>query len=282
MRIEKKTLNDALRVLGKVVSQTSPVEQYRSIRFVGGHGVVRAMATDGVEVVSLLLSAEVFEPVGFCVEFRELRDLVRIARNDVELSGTLIEFPELEAVPVEALETPLPDNFCDLVSQAAAVIDRSNYRQILQGVNLSTAGITATDGKQLLNLPCPLNLAENITLPFPLALLAAKLNETGHLWTWKSGNNKMFKLEIGSFMWQGKALEGMYPEWKNIIPETNALDYHIKFTEPEQVLAWLKNIPPQKGSNGVEVIPSDNAVTLKSCILPNNTPSIPEYCRKSV
>ena len=26
MRIEKKTLNDALRVLGKVVCQTSPVE----------------------------------------------------------------------------------------------------------------------------------------------------------------------------------------------------------------------------------------------------------------
>ena len=35
MRIEKKTLNDALRVLGKVVGQTSPVELYRSVRFVG-------------------------------------------------------------------------------------------------------------------------------------------------------------------------------------------------------------------------------------------------------
>ena len=31
MRIEKKTLNDALRVLGKVVCQTSPVELYRSV-----------------------------------------------------------------------------------------------------------------------------------------------------------------------------------------------------------------------------------------------------------
>ena len=59
MRIEKKTLNDALRVLGKVVCQTSPVELYRSIRFVGdgdGDGVC-AMATDGIEVVSVLLDA---------------------------------------------------------------------------------------------------------------------------------------------------------------------------------------------------------------------------------
>ena len=35
MRVEKKTLNDALRILGKVVCQTSPVELYRSIRFTG-------------------------------------------------------------------------------------------------------------------------------------------------------------------------------------------------------------------------------------------------------
>ncbi len=34
MRIEKKTLNDALRVLGKVVCQTSPVELYRSERVI--------------------------------------------------------------------------------------------------------------------------------------------------------------------------------------------------------------------------------------------------------
>ena len=31
MRIEKKVLNDALRVLGKVVCQTSPVERYKFI-----------------------------------------------------------------------------------------------------------------------------------------------------------------------------------------------------------------------------------------------------------
>ena len=57
MRIEKKTLNDALRVLGKVVCQTSPVELYRSVRFVGDADGVMAMATDGVEVVSVILDA---------------------------------------------------------------------------------------------------------------------------------------------------------------------------------------------------------------------------------
>ena len=51
MKIKKRVLNEALRVLGKVVCQTSPVELYRSIRFVGDERGIRAMATDGVEAV---------------------------------------------------------------------------------------------------------------------------------------------------------------------------------------------------------------------------------------
>ena len=41
MRIEKQMLNDALRTLGKAVYQTSPVELYKSVRFVGEPGCVR-------------------------------------------------------------------------------------------------------------------------------------------------------------------------------------------------------------------------------------------------
>ena len=46
MKIEKKNLNETLKVLGKVVSQTSPVEVQKSIRFVGDANGVTAMATD--------------------------------------------------------------------------------------------------------------------------------------------------------------------------------------------------------------------------------------------
>ena len=55
MKIEKKTLNEALKVLGKVVSQTSPVEVQKSIRFVGDANGITAMATDGTEVISLAI-----------------------------------------------------------------------------------------------------------------------------------------------------------------------------------------------------------------------------------
>ena len=168
MRIEKKTLNDALRVLGKVVSQTSPVELYRAVRFVGDGDGVCAMATDGIEVVSVLLDAFTETEIDFCVPFKELKDLIRMGRSEtIELSGKFIEFPELEEPSADAVSAILPVNFGELLTQAAAVVDRSKYRRLLQGINLSNAGVTATDGKQLLHLPMPLSLAKDVTIPFP-------------------------------------------------------------------------------------------------------------------
>ena len=132
MRIEKKTLNDALRVLGKVVCQTSPVELYRSIRFVGDVDGVMAMATDGVETVSVILDAYAETEIDFCVPFKELKDLVRIGRSEtIELSGKFIDFPTLEGPTEDAISAILPVNFGELVSQAATIVDRSNYRRWL-------------------------------------------------------------------------------------------------------------------------------------------------------
>ena len=132
MRIEKRVLNDALRVLGKVVSQTSPVELYRSVRFVGDGDGVCAMATDGVETVSVILDAFTETEIDFCVPFKELKDHVRMGRSEtIELSGKFIEFPELEEPSEDSVSAILPVNFGELLAQAASVIDRSNYRRLL-------------------------------------------------------------------------------------------------------------------------------------------------------
>ena len=207
MRIEKKTLNDALRVLGKVVCQTSPVELYRSVRFVGDGDGVMAMAADGVETVSVILDAFAETEIDFCVPFKELKDLVRMGRSEtIELTGKFIEFPAFEEPDADAVSAILPVNFGELLTQAASIVDRSNYRRVLQGINLSHAGVTATDGKQLLHLPCVLSLVKDITIPFPSALLAAKTSEMGVLQIW----DKFFQIEIGNFKWHGKLLEGQF------------------------------------------------------------------------
>ena len=112
MKIEKRNLNEALRVLGKVVCQTSPVELYRSIWFVGNTDGITAMATDGVETVSVQIEAVTEKEVDFCLPFRKLKDLIRINRSEtLELEGTYIEFPDVEEPELEAVVSEMPDNF---------------------------------------------------------------------------------------------------------------------------------------------------------------------------
>ena len=118
-----------------------------------------------------------------------------------------------------------------------------------QGINLSADGITATDGRQLLHLDCQLNLEKNLTIPFPSVLLAMRSNESGLLKTWKN----LFQIEIGNVKWPGKLIEGQYPDWRTVILAEQNLDYSITLHEPEKVIAWVKMIPSQKTTNGVEL-----------------------------
>ena len=263
MKITKNELSRALRVLGKVVCQTSPVELYRSIRFVGDECGICAMATDGVETVSVKLEAFADSAIDFCLPFKELKEDIRSSRSEfMELSGEYLDFPEPEEPASEVVPVVLPVNFGELLSQAAPIVDRSNFRRVLQGINLSSAGVTVTDGKQLLHLPTQLSLTKEVTIPFPAALLAAKPSEMGTLRTWQD----LFLLEIGNFKWHGKLLDGQYPNWRGVIPGAQALNYSITLDDPPAVIDWVKNIPSQKTTNGVELNVTSHGVTLVSCI----------------
>ena len=41
--------------------------------------------------------------------------------------------------------------------------------------------------------------------------------------------------------------------WKSVIPSAESHDYSITLHEPEKVIAWVKMIPSQKTTNGVEL-----------------------------
>ena len=270
MRIEKKVLNDALRILGKMVCQTSPAEVFRGVRFVGTPGDVLAMATDGVELVSLRIDAEVEGAEDFVVEYRALREMVRTARgNRIVLEGGKVEYPAQEVVPADATIVELPVEFAELLASATPIINRNEPRAVLRGVNLSKDGITVTDGKQLLNLPCSLALKESITIPFPLALLAARLHDAGTLAAWTSGNSRLFQITIGDFIWYGKAPSGNYPNWKQVIPADNALDYSITFHEPKQVIDFLKTVPDHEPYHGTELNVTPEGVSVIPLDYPN-------------
>lgn len=80
MKIKKSVLVDALKVLGKVVSQTSPVEVQRSVRLLGVGEQVWMTATDGVESVTVEVTGNAGEMEVFTVEYKALRELIRSTR----------------------------------------------------------------------------------------------------------------------------------------------------------------------------------------------------------
>ncbi len=271
MKIKKSVLLDALKVLGKVVSQTSPVEVQRSVRFLGVGEQVWLAATDGVESVTVEEPGEAGDMEDFAVEYKTLREQIRSSRGGVvEVTGERIDWPEAEVVPDDAVAVELPEDFGRLLALAAPVVDRREVRQALQGINLSRDGVTATNGKELLNLPCPLKIPEDVTLPFPLALLTAGPDEPGMLHIWRRQNERLFRIEIGSFLWQGKALPGNFPDWRQVIPADKSLDYQIELHDPELMIAFLKTVPDHEPFHGIELNVTPEGVT----VIPVDTPTM--------
>ena len=271
MKIKKSVLLDALKVLGKVVSQTSPVEVQRSVRFLGVGEQVWLTATDGVESVTVEVTGEAEDVEEFTVEYKALRELIRSTRGgEVEVTGKLLDWPETEVVPDDAVTVELPPDFGNLLALAAPVVNLREARLALRGINLSRDGVTATNGKELLNLPCPLKIPEDVTLPFPLALLTARPEEAGTLHVWRCRNERLFRIVIGGFQWQGKALPGNFPDWKQVIPADKTLDYQIEIHEPERIITFLKAVPDCPPFHAVEL----NVVPGGVAVIPNNFPDM--------
>lgn len=271
MKIRKSVLQDALKVLGKVVSQTSPVEVQRSVRFLGVGEQVWLTATDGMESVTVEVAGDAGDMEDFAVEYKALRELIRSTRGgEIEVTGKRLDWPEMEAVPDDAVTVELPPDFSKLLAQAAPVVDLREARLALRGINLSRDGVTATNGKELLNLPCPLKIPEDMTLPFPLALLTARPEEAGTLHVWRSRNERLFRIVIGGFQWQGKVLPGNFPDWKQVIPADKTLDYQIEIHEPERLIAFLKTGPDCPPFHAVELNVFSGGVT----VIPNNFPDM--------
>ncbi len=271
MKIRKSVLQEALKVLGKVVSQTSLEEVQRSVRFLGVGKQVWLTATDGVESVTVEVIGDAGDMEDFAVEYKALRELIRSTRSgEVEVTGKRLDWPEMEVVPDDAVMVELPADFGKLLALAAPVVDLREARLALRGINLSRNGVTVTNGKELLNLPCPLKIPEDVTLPFPLALLTARPEGAGTLHIWRCRNERLFRIVIGGFQWQGKALPGNFPDWKQVIPADNTLDYQIEIHEPERIITFLKAVPDCPPFHAVELNVVPGGVT----VVPNNFPDM--------
>ena len=270
IEVNKNTLASALSALGKLICRTSPLAICKSIKIEAEDGTLRLSTCGLTEGITFEHETDSEEEFSCVVGFDEFRDAVKGGRNKtVGLAyeaGVLsvgdrylmtvkdVEWPDFSP-KVESPNCLLPDGVVEMFARAAQIVDRNEPRAILRGINLSSDGITVTNGKELLNYDCPLDLHDSITIPLPLALMQSKAPHAGLLYHWPMENGIGFSIIAGPWCWTAKALQGIYPNWKQVIPESNTLTRSITFPpgSAQKLEAFLKNVPDDPPHNAVEL-----------------------------
>ena len=270
MQIEvlKNELAGALSALGKLVVRTAPVELFRSLLIEGKGNTVAFQTTSIDETITCTIPAEGAGEFRVIVNFDEFRTVSRYSRNksvvlayedgkfavDNCAMRTLdIEWPAEHVEEKRFVEAELPSNFIGgYLAVAAPIVDRNGYRQVLRGIHLCKYGVVVTNGKELLHIDLPLPI-EDLTIPFPHALLATKCEDAGRVVTWCEKESRYFRFEFGKWRWFGRALVGNYPDWRRVIPEQNSLIHTVNFDvdRAKQLAAFLKSVPDNLPNNPI-------------------------------
>lgn len=274
IEVNKNELERALIALGKLISRMSPVSEHKSLLIECRDGKVCFSTRSPSEQMTFRTACAGTVEFHCIVGFDEFRDAVRGYRNKVleieDNEGTL-RVGERTLFPMSGVEWRVPDegehcsvselpkDFVALFAAASPLVDRNNPRKVLQGINLCREGITATNGRELLNIYVPLNV-DDFTIPLPLALMQTKTTESGMLCTWTDRTGKMCRIETEHWVWYAEGLEGNYPNWKQVIPSQKALVRSVSFLPErgQQLEIFLKNVPDQPPHNPVELYQSDD------------------------
>lgn len=237
LEVNRNELAGALSALGKLVSRTSAAEAYRCIEIEAADNQLYFRTRGTNEAIEFSMSVETEETFRYVMNFDDFRNAVRGCKNRnviFEWSGSVLlidgeaetnadcDLPAIPAAPHDAHVEDLAAGFVNLLNTVAPLVNRTDYRKQLQGINLSTDGITVTNGKELLNIPLPIEV-ESMTIPFPLALMATREQSDGVLRYWTNGTDVLFSVCIGNWLWTAKAVSGTYPNWKKIVPDRKVL-----------------------------------------------------------
>ena len=218
LTLNKNELAGALAALGKLISRTAPMEASRAVEITGFADTLHFRTRNTFEEIEFQMDAELgndLPPV--LVEFEQFRLAVRNCKkktleleaengevfiDDVMLAPVKGRFPVPESIQdQDATVTELPADTLSALSMLAPLADKGqDVRKVLGGINISRDGFTATNGKELANIPLSLEMTGSVTIPFPLALLATKaFGESGKLTTWQKDEDTHFELTLGNW-----------------------------------------------------------------------------------
>ena len=270
INLNKTELAGALPALGKLVCRTSPILVCRAVQVEAIDNALLFRTHNMTEEIEFRMDVETKDTFKVAVDFDFFRSLVKNCRNknltfefkdgklhidDVPIASVDGEWPAAETPQGNNVtNTPLPENFVEILNQAAPQACADDSRNILKGINLSQDGITATNGKELFNAPFQFNL-DDLTIPFPLALMATKASGEGRLTAWNNDIYVMFTVRIGKWRWTARALPGAYPNWQRVMPDRKDMTHFVSFTAEyaDRLRFFLKSVPDTKPANEIRL-----------------------------
>ena len=263
INLNKTELTGALAALGKLVSRSSIIKTFQAVQIEGKANTLYFRTRNVIEEIEFRMLADLEDDFpAVLVSFEAFRQTVRNSKiktlnlevdngevfiGDTKLAPVNGRFPIPRAIPDQDVTiSELPPDTLTVLEQLAPIASKEAPCSVLSGINLSSDGFTATNGKELSNIPIHLEMTGDVTSPFPLALLATKAyGQSGRLSTWQENNETHFVLTLGNWTWRAKAHSGNYPNWKRIVPERTAATHHVSFSEEnaERLKSYLKVIP---------------------------------------
>ena len=273
--INKNELAGVLAALGKLVSRASLIQTYQAVQIEGKSGTLYFRTRNENELIEFKIGVDLEgDFAAVLVSFEQFRLAVRNCKTkmlslevdngefsiaDVKLASVKGRFPVPETIPDQDIcVTELPVDTLSALSLLAPITDReAGSNKALGGINISGDGFTATNGKELSNIPLHLEKTGSVTIPFPLALLATKaFGESGRLLTWQKDEDTYFEFTLGAWTWRAKAFKENYPNWKRVVPERTNKTHFVCFQDDraERLRRYLKSIPDDKDhNNGVKL-----------------------------
>ena len=272
--INKSELVGALNPLGKLVTRTSLIKTYQAVQIEGKADTLYFRTRNIVEEIEFKTTADLEDDFSaVLVSFEEFRLAVRNSKTktlnigidngevfigDIKLAPVNGRFPVPKAIPdQDATISELPPDTLTALELLAPIASKEAPCSVLSGINLSSDGFTATNGKELSNIPLSLEMTGDVTIPFPLALLATKAyGQSGRLSTWQADNDTHFVLTLGNWTWRAKAHSANYPNWKLIVPERKATTHYVSFQpdRAERLQRYLKSVPDDpQNNNGIKL-----------------------------
>ncbi len=278
--IPKREFKEALTGLARVINTRTSLPILRGIRFSANpNGIVKAEATDLDSTATFTFNSASAEGAGsFIVDIDSLKQFAQgngpdmltfdcTEANQVSvttnvggqaLRRTLAAFdpedwPDM-AVP-NMRTAPVP-GFMDTYRNLERFASKDETRYVLNSVHLDVsdkhdngAVMVSTDGRRLANKNhMTLPLTESCILRTSKFLAWSRLPADAEVGLTKGKNGSTIGVKAGPWVYTTKAVDGTYPNWRQVVPQYNDVENRFTLSEADcsLLLSALQSLPGQE------------------------------------